>query len=219
MSGVKFRVIDQMPLVLFGSFPKSVGKNETKRSPSCEKQVSSSLSQHSVSRNTNIVADESLHRFCPIALQQHQEILWRKQEKNPSVERQPSVLVFFFLKVICFSLRNHSHSVYYTESKCICPSLCLCLVVCHFPLTATQLLRKCPGKCWKCWNEISCSLHLLATIFHVPCCCLPGYTFFLQDVMFFSYLLLTGWYCWEKKILKQVKLKKYNPGLKWESMH
>lgn len=60
----------------------------------CEKQVDVSVSQHSVSNNTAMVADESQHQFCPIELQEHQEILFRRRKKSPSVEWQLSVLVF-----------------------------------------------------------------------------------------------------------------------------
>lgn len=69
-----------------------------------------------------------------------------------------------FLKVICFSRRKHSHSVNYTESKRICPSLRPCLL--SLPLTGTQLLRKCADIPLARVHEISCSLLLLATMFH-----------------------------------------------------
>lgn len=50
--------------------------------------------QRSVSNNTTMVADESQHHFCPIELQERQEIPSSKQKKSPSVEWQPSVVVF-----------------------------------------------------------------------------------------------------------------------------
>lgn len=67
-----------------------------------------------------------------------------------------------FLKVICFSRRKHSRSVYYTDLS-FSPAVPSGL---SFPLTGTQLLRKCADIPLARIHEISCSLLLLATMFH-----------------------------------------------------
>lgn len=75
-------------------FSRNVLKNKSKNGAACDKQVAASVSQRSVSNNTTMVADESQHHFCPIELQERQEIPSSKQKKSPSVEWQPSVVVF-----------------------------------------------------------------------------------------------------------------------------
>lgn len=77
----------------FFTFQEVFGKLNQKKQPSCEKHVFSSVWQHSVSQNTNMVADDTQHQFCPMELQQHQEMLSSKEEKSPSVVQQPSGLV------------------------------------------------------------------------------------------------------------------------------
>lgn len=162
------------------------GKIKGKKQPPCEKQGCAALCRSTacLTMPTWWLMNLSTS-LAQSSCKRHQEMLSSKQEKSPSVEQQPSVLVFLFLKVICFSLGKHSHSVYYTESKCICP--------CgpSIPLTATQLLRKCPDISPARFYEISCVLLLLATVFHVRWCCLSGCTFPQAGVLFF-HLPLTG---------------------------
>lgn len=79
----------------FFFFSGNVLKNKkSEKGAACDKQVAASVSQRSVSNNTTMVADESQHHFCPIELQERQEIPSSKQKKSPSVEWQPSVVVF-----------------------------------------------------------------------------------------------------------------------------
>lgn len=67
-----------MPQVIFFPFREVLGKIQAKSNHLVK---NNSVSQHSVSHNTNMVADESQHQLCPIELQQQQqEMLWRKQE-------------------------------------------------------------------------------------------------------------------------------------------
>lgn len=160
-------------LHLFVCFRKCFEKLNSEAA--CEKQGSACLPQHSVSSNTNMVADESQHQFCTVELQEHREVLWSKQKNSPSVEWQPSVLVFssvFFLKVICFRRPKHSPSVYYSKSKSTCPSLGLCRLVYRSPSWEWAFTEMCWAfmdflvLCSTCWS--CCMLSSLSLRMHLP---------------------------------------------------
>lgn len=172
-----------MPQVIFFSFPRSAWKNTGKKQPPCEKQLCVAAQRVSQYQHGGWwISAPALPNRAAAAAARDALAKTGKAFLSWAAAQRVGVLL---LKVICFGPGKHSHSVYYTESKCVCPSLWLCLVAPPVPLKATQLLRKWPDVSPASVYEISSSLHLLATMFHVPWCCLSGFTFLQAGMRFF----------------------------------